>query len=87
MSKVIKVDDQVYGLLDNLRGKGETFGQVGLKNRCNLFALLGLLEDAPFPAPVSAVIRFFFKARGIFKFKKRPEPFSFKRRPRFIFEG
>ncbi len=28
MSKVIKVDDQVYANLDQLRSKGETFGDI-----------------------------------------------------------
>ena len=49
MSKAIKVDDQVYKDLDQLRSKGETFGQVieGLiKTRTDIFGVINVLEGS-----------------------------------------
>lgn len=43
MSKAIKVEDQVYEELDQLRGKSETFSQVIqelLSNRSTMFEIL-----------------------------------------------
>ena len=47
MSKVIKVDEDVYNQLDTLRGKSETFGQVIaqlLEDRISVFHFLNVLE-------------------------------------------
>lgn len=47
MSRAIKVDEKVYGQLDQLRGKGETFSQVIeiiLIARLSLFNMLTVLE-------------------------------------------
>lgn len=47
MSKVIKVDDQVYEDLDKLRAKGETFGQIIdmlLNARTRVLELWSVLE-------------------------------------------
>jgi len=47
VSKVVKVEDQVYQELDELRQKGDTFSQViedMLKARLKIFELLGIIE-------------------------------------------
>ena len=47
MSKVIKVDDQVYEDLDKLRVKGETFGEIIamlLNARLRVLELWSILE-------------------------------------------
>jgi predicted CopG family antitoxin len=47
MSRAIKVEDQVYEDLDQLRSKGETFSQViegFLKTRQSLYHFLDVLE-------------------------------------------
>ncbi len=47
MSKTIKVEDKVYQDLDQLRGKGDTFGQVIdqlIKDRVAVFHFLNVLE-------------------------------------------
>ncbi len=47
MSKVIKVDDQVYEDLDKLRVKGETFGEIIamlLNARIRVLELWSILE-------------------------------------------
>ena len=47
MSKAIKVGDQVYAQLDELRAKGQTFSQIiedMLKARLKVFELLNVLE-------------------------------------------
>ena len=49
MSKAIKVDDQVYGELDQLRSKGETFSQVIEKliaTRQDIFKVIDVLEGS-----------------------------------------
>jgi len=49
MSKVIKVDDQVYQDLDKLRVKGETFGEIIgmlLNGRVQILELLSVLEGS-----------------------------------------
>ena len=48
MSKAIKVEDQVYDELDQLRGKGETFSQVIerlLVARLKIFELIYRVEE------------------------------------------
>lgn len=47
MSKAIKVDDQVYQELDQLRVKGETFSQVIavlLQTRLSILEVMNVLE-------------------------------------------
>jgi predicted CopG family antitoxin len=47
LSKVIKVDEEIYGSLDKLRGKGDTFGTVIedlLKTREITLGAIQLLE-------------------------------------------
>lgn len=47
MSKPIKVDDEIYQRLDQLRAKGETFGQVIevlLDARLSVLQLINVLE-------------------------------------------
>lgn len=49
MSKLIKVDVAVYDRLDQIRGRGETFGQVIgnlLDARDGLFDLLNVIEGS-----------------------------------------
>jgi len=49
MSKVIKVDDQVYNDLDKLRSKGETFGEIIamlINARLKVLELWNVLEGA-----------------------------------------
>ncbi len=49
MSRAIKVEDQVYDDLDQLRGKGETFSQViegFLEARSKILALIPDMEGA-----------------------------------------
>lgn len=47
MSRAIKVEDQVYTELDNIREKGETFSQIIerlLKARLKMFEMLSMVE-------------------------------------------
>ena len=49
MSKVIKVDDEVYNDLDKLRVKGETFGEIIdmlLRGRITVLEMISVLEGS-----------------------------------------
>lgn len=49
MSKQLKIEDQVYGQLERIKGRGETFsGVIGelLRTREKLFLLLDSIEES-----------------------------------------